>query len=61
MKIIFMQHSPTSCHFISPWSKYSSPHPILKHPQSVNEYSSPSFTTMFQPKHVVIHMFNKAR
>jgi hypothetical protein len=29
-----MQFSPTSCHFISLWSKYSSQHPVLKHTQS---------------------------
>jgi hypothetical protein len=33
-KFLIMQFSPTSCHFISLWSKYSH-HPVLKHPQSV--------------------------
>jgi hypothetical protein len=29
-----MQFSPTSCHFIPLWSKYSTQCPVLKHPQS---------------------------
>jgi hypothetical protein len=32
MKLLIVQFSPTSCHFISLWSKYSSQHPVLKHP-----------------------------
>jgi hypothetical protein len=27
MKLLIMQFSPTSCHFISLWSKYSPQHP----------------------------------
>jgi hypothetical protein len=30
-----MQFSLTSYHFISPRSKYSPQHPVLKHPQSM--------------------------
>jgi hypothetical protein len=33
MKLLIMQFSPASCHFISLRSKYSQ-HPVLKHPQS---------------------------
>jgi hypothetical protein len=33
MKLLSMQFSPTSCHFISP-VKYFPQHPVLKHPQS---------------------------
>jgi hypothetical protein len=32
--------SPTSCHFISYWSRYSLQHPDLKHPQSSSENRS---------------------
>jgi hypothetical protein len=35
MKLLIMQFSPTSCHFISLRSKYSPQHPVLKHPQSI--------------------------
>jgi hypothetical protein len=28
------QFSPSSCHFIPLWSKYSPRHPVLKHPQT---------------------------
>jgi hypothetical protein len=35
MKLLIMQFSPTSCHFISLRSKYSPQHPVLKRPQSV--------------------------
>jgi hypothetical protein len=35
MKLLIMQFSPTSCHFISLRSKYSPQHPVLKHPQSM--------------------------
>jgi hypothetical protein len=28
MKFLIMQFSPTSCHFVSLWSKYSPPHPV---------------------------------
>jgi hypothetical protein len=35
MKFLIMQFSPTSHHFISLWSKRSSQHPVLKHPQSM--------------------------
>jgi hypothetical protein len=31
MNLPTMQPSPTSCHFISLWSKYSPQHPVLKH------------------------------
>jgi hypothetical protein len=30
-----MQISPSSSHFIPVWSKYSSQHLVLKHPQSM--------------------------
>jgi hypothetical protein len=30
MKFLIKQFSPTSCHFIPLWSKYSSQHPVLK-------------------------------
>jgi hypothetical protein len=33
MKLLIMQFSPTSCHFIPLRSKYSPQHPVLKHPQ----------------------------
>jgi hypothetical protein len=32
MKLLIMQFSPTSRHFISLRSKYSSQHPVLEHP-----------------------------
>jgi hypothetical protein len=35
MKLLIMQFSLTSLHFISLRSKYSSQHPVLKHPQSM--------------------------
>jgi hypothetical protein len=35
MKLLIMTFSPTSCHFISLRSKYSTQHPVLKHPQSM--------------------------
>jgi hypothetical protein len=35
MKLLIVQFSPTSRHFISLRSKYSPQHPVLKHPQSV--------------------------
>jgi hypothetical protein len=39
-----MQFSPVSCHFISLRSKYSSQHPVLKHPQSIFSFNViPSF------------------
>jgi hypothetical protein len=38
MKLLIMQPSPTSCHFISLRSKYSPQHPVPKQPLS------PSFT-----------------
>jgi hypothetical protein len=37
MKLLIMQFSPTSCHFIPLWSKYSPQHPVFKHPQSTFE------------------------
>jgi hypothetical protein len=36
MKLLIMQFSPTSYHFISLRSKYSPQHPVLKHPQSMS-------------------------
>jgi hypothetical protein len=33
MKLLVMQFSPTSRHFVSLRSKYSPQHPVLKHPQ----------------------------
>jgi hypothetical protein len=30
-KLLIMQFSPTSCHFIPLWSKYSPRHPVLKY------------------------------
>jgi hypothetical protein len=46
MKLFIMQLSPTSCHLISLWSKYSSQHPGFKYPQSVflPYCQRPSFT-----------------
>jgi hypothetical protein len=35
MKLLIMQFSPTSNHFISLRLKYSPQHPVLKHPQSL--------------------------
>jgi hypothetical protein len=35
MKLLIMQFSPTSSHFISLQSKYSPQHPVLKRPQSM--------------------------
>jgi hypothetical protein len=35
MKLLIMQFSPPSCHFIPLWSEYSTKHPVLKHPQSL--------------------------
>jgi hypothetical protein len=35
MKLLVMQFSPPSRHFIHLGSKYSSQHPILRHPQSI--------------------------
>jgi hypothetical protein len=35
MKLLIMQFSTTTCHFISLPSKYSPQHPVLKHPQSI--------------------------
>jgi hypothetical protein len=35
MKLLIMQFSPTSCHFISLQSKYSPQYPVLRHPQSM--------------------------
>jgi hypothetical protein len=35
MKLLIMQFSPTSCHFISLRSKYSPQQPFLKHSQSM--------------------------
>jgi hypothetical protein len=29
MKLLIMQSSPTSCHFLSLWSNYSPQHPVL--------------------------------
>jgi hypothetical protein len=34
VKLLIMQFSLTSCHFVRLWSKYPQ-HPVLKHPQSV--------------------------
>jgi hypothetical protein len=31
MKLLIMQFSPTSCHYICLHSKYSPQHPVLKH------------------------------
>jgi hypothetical protein len=35
IKLLIMQFSPTSCHFVSFRSKYSPQHSVLKHPHSV--------------------------
>jgi hypothetical protein len=35
MKLLIVQFSPVSCHFIPLRSRYSPQHPVLKHPQSV--------------------------
>jgi hypothetical protein len=34
-KLLIIQFSPTSCHFVKLWSKRSPQHPVLKHPQSM--------------------------
>jgi hypothetical protein len=34
-KLLFMEFSPTSRHFIPPPSRYSPQHPVLKHLQSM--------------------------
>jgi hypothetical protein len=34
-RLFIMQFSSTSCHLISPRSKFSPQHPVLKHPQSM--------------------------
>jgi hypothetical protein len=34
MTFLIMQFSPTSCHFVPLLSKYSSQHPLLRHPES---------------------------
>jgi hypothetical protein len=41
MKLLVRYFSPSSCHFIPLWSKYSPQHPVLKHPQFM---FLPSFT-----------------
>jgi hypothetical protein len=48
MKLLIMQFSPTSCHFIPLRSKYSPEHSVLKHPQSMflPYCQRPSFTPM---------------
>jgi hypothetical protein len=45
-KLLVMQFSPTSYHFIPVWYKYSPQHPVLKHPQStfLPYCQRPSFT-----------------
>jgi hypothetical protein len=43
-----MHFSPFSRHLIPLRPKYPPQHPVLKHPQSMNEYNNPSFATMFQ-------------
>jgi hypothetical protein len=35
MKLLVLQFSPTSCHFIPLWPKYSPHYPVLKYPQSM--------------------------
>jgi hypothetical protein len=35
MKLLIMQSSQPSRHFIPLWSKYSPQHPVLKHPQYI--------------------------
>jgi hypothetical protein len=49
MKLLILGFSPSSCHFISPWSEYSPHHPVPKHPQSVilvrDQVSRPYTTT----------------
>jgi hypothetical protein len=46
MKLLIMQFSPTSCHFIPLWSKYSPQHRVRTHLQSVffPQCQRPSFT-----------------
>jgi hypothetical protein len=36
MKLLIIQFSLTSCHFIIVWSKYSPQHPVLKHAESIS-------------------------
>jgi putative component of membrane protein insertase Oxa1/YidC/SpoIIIJ protein YidD len=47
MKLLILQFSPTSCHFIPLCSKYSQ-HPVIKHPQSMflPQCHRPSFTNI---------------
>jgi hypothetical protein len=35
MKLLIMQFSPISCHFISPRTKYSTQHPVSEYPPSM--------------------------
>jgi hypothetical protein len=35
MKLLIIQFSSISCHFIPLWSKYPSKHPVLKQPKSL--------------------------
>jgi hypothetical protein len=35
MKLLIMQSSPVSCHFLPLRYKYSPQHPVFKHPQSI--------------------------
>jgi hypothetical protein len=48
MKLLIMQFSPTSGHFISLRSRYSPQHPVLKHRQYMflSLRQRPSFTTI---------------
>jgi hypothetical protein len=57
MKLLIMQVSPTSCHFISLWPKYSPQHPVLKHPQSIKHQT---FYFDFECKINVISAENSA-
>jgi hypothetical protein len=45
MKLLIMQFSPTSGHFISLWSKYSPQYPVLKHTQSAAAAAAATTTT----------------
>lgn len=53
MELIIMQFSPSSCHVIPPWLKYSPMYHVLKHPpQSLNARHPPKITKVI----VLLHL-----